>query len=280
MHKNLNPFHNQRRLYTTSNKPVNSVIVSEFLLEKGLNPLICYENLDLEETKQKINAYSKGRSGIYLILNKITLDYYIGSASTNKIYSRFYNHLIGNTGSKIVKLAVRKYNLQNFGFIILEEFPEIITKENNKRLLDLEDFYLKSLLPNYNILTEAGNSFGYKHTEIDRIKMKTSYSKERRLQIGNLNRGKTLSEETKKLLRKAALTRLPRTFTTEALSNMKKSSKPIVLYNKDRTVYGEYSSISEASLALNCSIKTIYRALKSESKLLKKTLIVEYGTYV
>lgn len=254
--------------------------MSEFLLEKGLNPLICYENLHLEETKQNINSYSKGRSGIYLILNKITLDYYIGSASTNKIYSRFYNHLIGQTGSKIVKLAVKKYNLENFCFIILEEFPEIITKENNKRLLDLEDFYLKSLLPNYNILTEAGNSFGYKHTEIDRIKMKTCYSKERRLLIGNLNRGKTLSEETKNLLRKAALSRLPRIFTPEALSNMKKSSKPVVLYNKDKTVYGEYSSITEASLALNCSIKTIYRALKSEKKLLKKTFIVEYGTYV
>ena len=139
---------------------------------------------------------------------------------------------------------------------------------------------MKSLLPNYNILTEAGNTFGYKHTEIDRIKMKTSYSKERRLQIGNLNRGKTLSEVTKEKIRKAALSRLPRTFTQEALSNMKKSSKPIVIYNKDRTVYGEYSSITKASLGLNCSIKTIYRAMKSESKLLKKTWIVEYGTYV
>lgn len=273
--------HNQRRLYTSSNKPLNSTLVSEFLSEKGLNPVICYENLDLEETKQKINAYSKGKSGIYLILNKITLDYYIGSASTNKIYSRYYNHLIGFTGSKIVKLAVRKYNIENFSFILLEEFPEIITKENNKRLLDLEDFYLKSLLPNYNILTEAGNTFGYKHTEIDRIKMKTYYSKERRLQIGNLNRGKTLREETKEKIRKAALNRLPRTFTEKAISNMKKSYKPLVLYNKDRTVYGEYSSITEASLALNCSIKTIYRAMKSESKLLKKTTsIVEYGTYV
>jgi hypothetical protein len=58
-------------------------------------------------------------------------------------------------------------------------------------LLDLEDFYLKSLLPNYNILTEAGNTFGYKHTEIDRIKMKANYSEQGRLAIGNLNRGKS-----------------------------------------------------------------------------------------
>lgn len=263
------------RFYSTSTKVDNSIKLKNFLSDKSLNPVICYENLHLEETKNKINKYSKGKSGIYLILNLMTLDYYIGSASTNKIYSRFHRHLIGLSGSKIVKLAVKKYKLENFAFIVLEEFPEIITKENNKNLLDLEDFYLKSLLPNYNILTEAGNSFGYKHTEIDRIKMKANYSEERRLAIGNLNRGKLFSDETKQKIREKDLNRLPRTFTNEAISNMKKASKPIVLYNKDDTVYGEYTSITEASTVLSCSVKTIYRALKSESKLLKKRWIVK-----
>ena len=251
-----------------------------FLIEKNLNPIISYEQLNLESTKRKINTFCKNKSGIYLILNKITLDYYIGSACTNKLYSRFYNHLIGLTGSKILKHAVTKYKLSSFSFVILEEYPELITKENNKRLLDLEDFYLKSLLPNYNILTEAGNSFGYKHTELDRIKMKSNYSEERRLKIGNLNRGKTLSDFTKEKLRKAALDRLPRKFTEQAMSNMKKLSKPVVVYNKDDTVYGEYSSMTEASKILDCSIKTIYRALKSDSKLLKKRWIIKYGSYL
>lgn len=215
-----------------------------------------------------------------MILNHITRDYYIGSAATNKFYSRYYNHLIGFTGSKILKLAVKKCSLENFSFIILEEFPEVVTKENNKRLLDLEDFYLKSLLPNYNILTEAGNSFGYKHTEMTRIKIKANYSEERRSQIGNLNRGKWLSKETKEKLRKIALERLPRTFYEEALINMKKASKPLVLYNKDGTVYGEYSSITSASLDVNCNVKTIYRALRSPSQLLKKRWIVKYGSFV
>lgn len=42
-------------------------------------------------------------------------------------------------------------------------------------MLDLEDKYLKLLLPNYNILTEAGSSFGYKHTEVDRQKKNERY---------------------------------------------------------------------------------------------------------
>jgi len=83
--------------------------------------------------------------------------------------------------------------LENFAFIILELYPNIVTKENNKELLDLEDRYLKLLLPNYNILTEAGSSFGYKHTEVDRQKMKDVYTLERREQIGSLNRGENLS---------------------------------------------------------------------------------------
>lgn len=33
----------------------------------------------------------------------------------------------------------------NFAFIVLELFPEIVNQENNKKLLNLEDFYIKSL---------------------------------------------------------------------------------------------------------------------------------------
>ena len=60
--------------------------------------------------------------------------------------------------------------MENFAFIVLDLYPNIVTKENNKELLDLEDKYLKLLVPNYDNLTEAGSSFGYKHNEIDRKK--------------------------------------------------------------------------------------------------------------
>jgi len=89
----------------------------------------------------------------------------------------------------------------------------------------LEDFYLKSLLPNYNILTEAGSSFGYKHTELDRIKIKTNYSLERRELIGNLNRfapHNTLSKDTIEKMRIKALLRENRVYSEKALQNMKK----------------------------------------------------------
>ena len=42
-----------------------------------------------------------------MIINKTTKDYYIGSASTNRFYAIFCNHVIHFTGSKIVKLAIK-----------------------------------------------------------------------------------------------------------------------------------------------------------------------------
>ena len=207
-------------------------------------------------------------SGIYLILNKVTLDYYVGSASTNKFYVRFSNHLFNFHGSKVVKNAVKKHGISSFAFIVLELFPEKVNKENNKRLLDLEDFYLKSLLPNYNILTEAGSSFGYKHTEVDRKKMTDFYSNERRERIGNLNRGKKLLPETIEKLREKALSRLPMSEDTK--QKCIAHTRPVVISNLNGTVYGEYSTILDAAKAINCNEKTIRRALTTEKGLVKK----------
>jgi group I intron endonuclease len=234
-----------------------SQIITDFILEKNLKPVYIYENLEQPSTRQKILEETKGLSGIYLILNKVSKDYYVGSASTNKLHTRFANHLIHFTGSKIVKNAVRKYKISEFAFLILEIFPKVVNKENNKDLLDLEDFYLKSLLPNYNIVTEAGSSFGYKHTEMTRIFMKANYSQERRDMIGNLNKNKKLSKETIELVREKALSRGKIVHSERAILNMKKASKPILVYNLDYTVYGKYPSIVETAKNLNCSVKTV-----------------------
>jgi len=276
------------RLYNSFNNSDNnncnndrsvSKTVEYFIKDKNLKPVFIYEDLKNQDIKDKIKNNTKDLSGIYLILNKSSLDYYIGSASTGKFYTRFYRHLINLTGSKIVKLAVKKYGIDNFSFLVLELFPEKVNVENNKKLLDLEDFYLKSLLPNYNILTEAGNSFGYKHTEITRIKMRATYSQERRDAIGNLNKGKTLSEETKNKIRKSALSRVKPTFSLQekVLSNMRKKSKPIILYNiNDNTVYGEFNSITEAAAIINCNVKTIRRSLQTDKKILLRRWIVKF----
>jgi group I intron endonuclease len=266
-----------RRFFSeTLPRKKNSDELREFIIEKNLNPVFIYENLSDSTVKSSVLKDTKGLSGIYLILNKVTLDYYVGSASTGRFHARFSNHLFKFSGSKVVKNAVKKYGLSCFAFMVLELFPEIVTKENNKKLLDLEDFYLKSLLPNYNILTEAGSSFGYKHTEITRLNMKANYSEERRMAIGNLNKGKTFSPRTIQLMKESALNRIKPIYSEEAIQSMKNNSKAILVYNMDYTVYGEFPSITEASKSLGCSQKTITRALQTPKKILKRRWIIKY----
>lgn len=135
---NINSLFNiiQKRNYSTKNNYTRNNNVSDFIKEKTLNPVFIYEDFHLEEKRKIILKETKGLSGIYLILNKITFDYYIGSASTGKIYARFSNHLIHKTGNKLVKFAVIKYGLSNFAFMILELFPEVVNRINNKDLLN------------------------------------------------------------------------------------------------------------------------------------------------
>ena len=260
-----------KRGYCTSRSP-NSLEISErlktIIKELGLNPVYVYENLNLEDTRKQILNDTRGLSGIYMIVNKTTKDYYIGSAATNRFYVRFSNHVIYFRGSKIVKLAVKKYELNNFAFIILELYPNIVTKENNKELLDLEDKYLKLLLTNYNILTEAGSSFGYKHTEVDRQKMKDIYTDARGEMVGSLNRGKKLSPETIEKIREKALNRSP--MSDETKKKCITHTRPVVLYNLNGTVYGEYFTILDAAKSINCDEKTVRRALKTEKGLVKR----------
>lgn len=251
-------------------------LLHKLIEENNLNPVYCYEDLHLDATRKNISDQLTGLSGVYLIFNNITGDYYVGSASTGRFNIRFSNHLVHLTGSKVLKNAVRKYGIREFSFLVLELFPDEVTKENNKKLLDMEDLYLKSLLPNYNILTEAGSSFGYKHTELSRISMKNNYSLKRRDLIGNLNKNKVLSESTKERIRAKLLDRGKLTYSEEALNNMKKNSKPVILYNLDKTVFGGYVSISEAAKSINCDEKTIKRALQTEKKIVKRRFIVHY----
>jgi group I intron endonuclease len=259
----------KRGYCTTSylNNPAISKRLQTILNGLGINPVYTYEDLNIEDIRKQILNNTRGLSGIYMIINKTTKDYYIGSASTNRFYARFCNHIIHFTGSKIVKLAIKKYGLKNFAFVVLDLYPNIVTKENNKELLDLEDKYLKLLVPNYNILTEAGFSFGYKHTEIDRQNMNDFYSDVRRKTIGNINTRAKFSPEIIEKMREKALTK-PH-MAEETKEKCISITRPVVLYNFDKTIYGKYSTIIEAANAINCSKKTLEKALQKKRILLK-----------
>jgi hypothetical protein len=79
---------------------------------------------------------------------------------------------------------------------------------------------------------------------------------------GNLNRGRKFSPETIERMRENALSRSP--MSEETKNKCITNTRPVVLYNLDRTIYGKYSTILEAANAINCNEKTIRRALQTK----------------
>jgi group I intron endonuclease len=248
---------------------------STYLTKLGVKPLAIWENLDEEGIKNKIYPMIKPLAGIYMILNLVTGDFYIGSAITGKMPNRFHKHLFGFSGNKIVAAAVQKYGLSNFAFIVLEILPNVVSKEENKDLLSLEDKYLNTLKPIYNIAPIAGNTLGVKHSDATKAKMKLNYSSERREALAALNKGKTFSESTIKLMRLKALARGPHSVAEpETLAKISVNSTTANLYSitllgDDNTPFPNYGSgkevrtINKVAELLGCNEKTIRRALKT-----------------
>lgn len=79
-----------------------------------------------------------------------------------------------------------------------------------------------------------------------------------------------MSEQHKENMRQAALIRVKLAYSEEALDNIRLNSKPIIVYNLDKTVYGEYSSITEGAKSLRCATKTVQRALNTPKQILRR----------
>ena len=89
----------RRHFSVTPPRRLVSEELTKFMSEKNLSPVFIYEDLSDKTVKSRVLKDTCGLSGIYLILNKVTYDYYIGSASTGKFHARFSNHLFNFHGS-------------------------------------------------------------------------------------------------------------------------------------------------------------------------------------
>jgi len=108
-------------------------------------------------------------SGIYKISNYITKDFYIGSAINlqdrirrHKSYFKNGNHI-----NNYLKNVCNKHGSETFIFEIIEYV------ENIHNLISREQHYIDTLNPKYNICKVAGNSLGFKHSEENKLKMKS-----------------------------------------------------------------------------------------------------------
>lgn len=267
---NINNNNNWNNNKFNDEKSTSSKI--DLLTKLSLNPLLIFKDLDLKETQIKMKEIFKNKGGVYMIINLVNDKFYIGSAIKNRLYIRFSSHLIHLIGSDLVAKAVNKYGLKNFAFIILEFIELPITKKSNAVLLELETKYLQELNPPYNILKIGGSSFGFKHSEETKKKMKENYSEKRKDFIHHLNKGKVMTEEVREKLRAAAFFR-PRLSELSKLKCGLSNAKKVYAYNLDGTLYRSEESIKNLALFLQCSRKTIQRRLKDGKELKGKWII-------
>ena len=246
----------------------------EILKSHNLQVQAVFENLGLAEQKFAVKTNVKSLAGVYLIINLFNGKIYVGSAITGRIYNRFHKHIYGFTGNKFLAIDVIKHGISNFAFVLLKTIPEIVKQEDNKALLEIENYYIELLCPDYNIAKQAGNTFGILHTEETKNKMRLNYSSERRQQVGSLNRGKKLSKKTIELIRSAAIIRSP--ISQETRDKVSLNSASANLYeivkindsNTKKTIV--VRTIAKVAEICDCSNKTIQRALQGNG-IVKKT---------
>lgn len=101
------------------------------------------------------------------------------------------------------------------------------------------------------LLLVIGAARGWKHSEESLAKMRDNYSEERRERVGNINKGKVLSQETRELIRKSALLREP--MSIESRMKCATNMRPVTIINLDGSNPIDFISIKEASNAISNS---------------------------
>lgn len=211
------------------------------------------------------------KSGVYIIINSITMDSYVGSAVSktdrhNRLYIRFRNHFFNTHKNSNIHLrrAIINYGLHNFSF-------NILAFDNYNNINRIESFYIKELKPQYNILQSALNSYIYKEE-----KMKLGYSEERRKRIGDLNLNKKLSQETRILLsEKMKMIHKAGQVNTDSFKQA--ASKPTSVYDCNGNLLRQYRSAKEIIRDYPVDYRTIRRHLKNGEPIRKLGIIVKYN---
>ena len=159
------------------------------------NFVLFFENV--KENKKNIYEKLRKKSGVYLFINNLTKDLYVGSSIdlTKRMTSHFYHANSDKITRVVLTRAFRKYKLENFNLAILE-----FCDSDSKICLNLEEKWIEYYNPKYNTLKKAGTSYGFRH-KIETInKLKEIFKKENHPNFGKVScseKRKAISEGIK-----------------------------------------------------------------------------------
>jgi len=193
-----------RRLFSTTCACAGTGIARNIIL-KPEEFVHYFKNVKI--CKRIIYNKLRDKSGVYLFINEITKDLYVGSSLTltKRMTVHFY-HANSNKPTKIViTRAMRKYKLENFSLGILEFCqPDIMICSK------LEQKWIDHYNPKYNVLKIAGSSSGFRHSIETINKLKKLFTKENHPKYGSVTTPETkkaISDSIKKFYLTAASTK-------------------------------------------------------------------------
>ncbi len=149
-----------------------------------------FENV--KSSKKDIYNALRRKPGVYLFINNITNDLYVGSSLnlTKRMGSHFFHANSNNVTKIVITRAMRKYGLDNFSLAILEFCDSDLSV-----CLDLEQKWIDYYKPNYNVLSIAGSSSGFRHSTDTIDKLKQQLKGENHPKYGSVS-----SDETKQAI--------------------------------------------------------------------------------
>lgn len=184
------------------------------------------------------------------------------SVNLSKRLSNYYNYnyLVDPKRNMLIHKALLKYGYSNFKLEILEYCDSSVIIQREQYCLDL-------LNPEYNILRQAGSSFGHTHTKETLTKMKGRVMRPEQLSKLRAHLSVLNSREMPKEIRAKISAGM-------ANFNVTTKSKPVLVTNITTQVTTEDVSISEAARCLNAPKATLLRYVKKQALYLGIYLIV------
>jgi group I intron endonuclease len=143
---------------------------------------------NIETSKTEIYKSLRNKPGVYMFINNINNETYIGSSInlTKRMTSHFYHAKSGN-GKSVINRAMFKHKLTNFSLGILE-----FCTNDTITCITLEQKWIDHYNPSYNILKIAGSSFGFTHSIRTINKLKERFKKENHPKYGTTTSPKTI----------------------------------------------------------------------------------------
>lgn len=214
--------------------------------------IIIYD--DVLSNKNKILQDNKQRCGVYRWVNKINGKCYIGSSV--RLSSRFRNYFSLN----YLTTRTSRYKSKIYNALLAhghENFQlEILEVCDRSDIIKREQFNIDHFKPEYNILTTAGSSLHFKHSEETLLKFKS----------------RKLSDKALYNLRKARVGAVlsPLAKTNQLLS----ISHVITLKNIETNNTRKYSSIRTAARELKVNHATLLNYINKD-KLFKGKYVIK-----